>query len=514
MGLAVAPFSFSYTAWFALIPLYLSVVHYSRHPVNYCRLLVLAIIWGTSFYGLALFGITGLHPLTWMGITWLTSLAIAAFCWLTITVWSVILVSIWAVGLGLWSQFLGQTISKHPFSGFPILGRVLGSVTLWCALENLWSNSPLWWCSLSSTQSPNNLWFLQWGQISGPNTLTAAIVLINALLAEVILISYQEKSSLRKFVFSLSLPLSLLIFFHLVGYFLYQHPLADLPQNAISVGIIQGNIPNQINLDPKAFKKTMADYTLSYQDSVKSGAEVIFTPEGALPYVWEDIINYSPLYRAVLQSKIPLLLGAYDYQGKNLTNTLFSLNAQGKLIGRYDKMKLIPFGEYIPLKAFFGEIVLRLSPIKEEYSPGNHQQQFKTDFGYAIVSICYESAFPENFRFQTQQGGEFIISITNNAQFGKIISAQHHALNVMRTIENGRWSASAANTGYSAIISPHGKTLWISELNRYQIHLGMIYRRNTQTLYVKYGDFLTTLLLILSISFAILNVLSRITKNL
>ena len=65
--------------------------------------------------------------------------------------------------------------------------------------------------------------------------------------------------------------------------------------------------------------------------------------------------------------------------------------------------------------------------------------------------------------------------------------AQHHAQDIMRAIENSRWAVRATNTGYSGIVDPHGKTEWISKLNTYQLHAATIYRRETNTLYVRWG---------------------------
>jgi apolipoprotein N-acyltransferase len=76
--------------------------------------------------------------------------------------------------------------------------------------------------------------------------------------------------------------------------------------------------------------------------------------------------------------------------------------------------------------------------------------------------------------------------------------AQHHAQDVMRAIEGDRWAVRATNTGYSGIVDPHGRTKWISRLKTYELHTATIYRRQTQTLYVRWGDWLTPLLFILS----------------
>jgi apolipoprotein N-acyltransferase len=71
---------------------------------------------------------------------------------------------------------------------------------------------------------------------------------------------------------------------------------------------------------------------------------------------------------------------------------------------------------------------------------------------------------------------------------------QHHAIDLMRAIETDRWAMRASNTGYSAVIDPHGQTRWISNLNEFAAHAHQVYRRNTQTLYVQFGNWLTPLL--------------------
>jgi apolipoprotein N-acyltransferase len=75
---------------------------------------------------------------------------------------------------------------------------------------------------------------------------------------------------------------------------------------------------------------------------------------------------------------------------------------------------------------------------------------------------------------------------------------QHHAQDIMRAIETDRWAVRATNTGYSAFVDPRGQTIWKSEYNTYQIHAETIYPRQTQTLYVRWGDWLMPLLLILA----------------
>ena len=138
---------------------------------------------------------------------------------------------------------------------------------------------------------------------------------------------------------------------------------------------------------------------------------------------------------------------------------------------------------------------------------------FDTPFGRAIVVICYGSAFPEQFRYQAAQGGQFILSPSNDAHYSAAMPAQHHAQDVMRAIEIDRWGVRATNTGYSAIVDPHGRTVWISGHNTYELHADTIYRRQTKTLYVRWGDWLTPVLLVGGAIVCLLNRNEKQTSN-
>ena len=86
-------------------------------------------------------------------------------------------------------------------------------------------------------------------------------------------------------------------------------------------------------------------------------------------------------------------LGAFGEQGRSYTNSLFTLTGTGEIYSRYNKVKLVPLGEYIPFEKFFGGLINRLSPLEAHQVAGADNQVFDTPFGRAIASICYESAF-------------------------------------------------------------------------------------------------------------------------
>jgi apolipoprotein N-acyltransferase len=483
MGLAPAPFDAWYLAWIALAPLWFSI----RRQKYLLQIAILSGAWGIGYYGLSLFWITGVHPMTWMGVPWIASLAIAIFCWIFITLWGVGLVVSWAVILGVLDRQLERENLLNS------LLKVISGVALWCGLETLWSHGPLWWSALAYTQSPNNLIVLQLGKISGFTTVTAVIVAVNLLLAEAAL--YLRSGTRLKAKLLCIFSLSTLGISHLVGYCLYQIPVSKDNLAAIEVGIVQGNISNEIKLFSAGWRKAIAGYTSGYQRLAKQGVDVVLTPEGALPFYWDEIVDGSSFYQAVTAAKVPVWVGANGRNGRKYTNSLFTLTGEGTTYSRYDKYKLVPLGEYIPFESVLGEFIDRLSPLEAHLAAGKPNQIFDTPFGRAIVAICYESAFPQPFWRQAKAGGEFIITASNNAHYSKTMPAQHHAQDVMRAIESDRWAARATNTGYSAIVDPHGNTLWISPIDRYVIHSDTIYRRKNKTLYVRWGDWLTPTLI-------------------
>jgi len=472
MGLTVAPVNAWPLAWVALVPLWLLTSHAPRVAI------ALGAAWGVGYHGTALAWITGIHPMTWLGVPWLASLAIALFCWVAITLWGAALVALWAWGMAALSC---------PRS------RILLGVALWCSLEWLWSRSPLWWTSLSYTQSPHNLVILHLGQLSGPLSVTAALVAVNGLVAEAILATRKRRQWL-------GLAAGLLIGLHLLGLAFYSYPLAQPPETALKVGIIQGNIPNEIKLFSAGGQQALAGYTTGYRALAQQGVDAVLTPETALPFLWTGPGGiYSSFNQAVLDQGVVAWVGAFGQRGRELTNSLFTVTGTGDIFSRYNKVKLVPIGEYIPFQRLLGNLVARLSPLEAHLAPGSPNQVFDTPFGGAIVGICYDSAFPAHFRRQAAAGGQFILSAANNAHYSRTMPAQHHAQDVMRAIETDRWAVRATNTGYSGIIDPHGNTHWLSNLNTYETHIATIDRRQTESLYVRWGDWLTPLLLVLAV---------------
>ncbi|MFB2939237.1 apolipoprotein N-acyltransferase [Aerosakkonemataceae cyanobacterium BLCC-F154] len=494
MGMTAAPFGVWPLAWIALIPLWIFTVKSQKSEKS---LYFYAILWAIGYHGLTISWILGLHPLTWLGIPWILSLAIAIGALLLFTIWGVALVTIWAIGSRVIFQFIHNFKSPIPKS----LIRILIGTTLWCILEYIWSSGPFWWTSLSFTQSPHNLAILHLSQISGPNTINAVIVAVNGLIAEAFISGKsQTNSTIGRFHKGyLSLAIGLLITSHLVGWAIYSQPLSDRPNNALKIGIIQGNIPNKLKFTPEGLRLSLTRYTAGYRNLAKQGVAAVLTPEGALSSQWNDPPSpNNPFYQAILNENVAAWVGAHHRKKDGFTNSLFTVTKNGEIFSRYDKVNLVAFGEYVPFRDILGRIFPQVSAVGSDQIPGRPNQVFDTPFGRAIVGICYDSVFTRHFQHQAALGGEFILTSSNNDPYNAAMQFQHHAQDVLRAIESDRWAVRATNTGYSAIVDPHGQTKWISQTKTFQIHADTVYRRQTKTLYVRWGDWLTPLLLLIS----------------
>jgi apolipoprotein N-acyltransferase len=165
--------------------------------------------------------------------------------------------------------------------------------------------------------------------------------------------------------------------------------------------------------------------------------------------------------RAAAAARAPILLGAttrLDDTHRATEGLLFT--PEGRLADRYQKRRLVPFGEFVP----FGGVLGRLIPATREgvpYDklPGERLEPFLVDGVPVGTLICWESAYPGDARQLTRDGAELLLVMTNNASFGTGAGPrQHLAAGQLRAVEEGRTIVQAAVTGISAVIEPSGAT--------------------------------------------------------
>jgi apolipoprotein N-acyltransferase len=167
-------------------------------------------------------------------------------------------------------------------------------------------------------------------------------------------------------------------------------------------------------------------------------------------------------------------------------NSAVMLNPNGDLIDRYDKINLVPFGEYVP--KFFG-FVNRITQEAGDFVPGNRIVVFPENDHRLGVFICYESVFPHEVRQFVRQAADLLVNLSNDGYFGHSAAREQHLeIARMRAAENRRWLIRSTNDGITATIDPAGRIT--QRLPMYQEAVARInygYESST-TFYTEHGD--------------------------
>jgi apolipoprotein N-acyltransferase len=227
---------------------------------------------------------------------------------------------------------------------------------------------------------------------------------------------------------------------------------------------------------------------LSTRDTPAKPKFVVW-PETPAPFY----LNEDAEFRARMQD-IARKLGAYflvgyiDAVGEGPANSAGLLDPAGDQVSRYDKMHLVPFGEYVPFKRllFFADSLTRQVG---DFMPGSEYTISSLDGHHISAAICYESIFPDLVRRFVKRGSELLVVITNDGWFGESSAPyQHLRMGVVRSVENRRYMVRTANTGISAIIDPYGKIESSTPIGIRTILDGIVYFRSDRTFYTEYGD--------------------------
>src|SRR5438094_784582 len=222
-------------------------------------------------------------------------------------------------------------------------------------------------------------------------------------------------------------------------------------------------------------------------------------PWGELGYSQYRQLTVLQALRALsAQSGVPLLVGTVDVtESGRQRNTAFLLTGQG-IIGRYDKIHLVPFGEFVPLSGIIG-FVKGWAEFISELEPGARATVFPGPPAPFGVVICYEGIFPELFRRFVRNGARVMVNMTNDAWFGHTEGPlQHLAMYPLRAVEHRTAVVRVANTGVSAFITPKGRIATSLGLFERGDLVGQATLRSRVTLYTRAGEWLAYAALVLS----------------
>ena len=280
----------------------------------------------------------------------------------------------------------------------------------------------------------------------------------------------------------------------------------DRPQNeAIPVAAIQANVAQDRKWNPGGEAQILSDLVRLTRQA--SGARLIVWPESSSPFsfrrpvqggasritVETDAAYLSVVTDLARSLDATLIVGSVDYAANNgdvrATNSAFAVGPDGSLLASYDKIHLVPFGEYVPLHRLLFFVDRMARGAIADFGPGTRFAPLPTAAGRAATFICYEAIFPEVVRRIANKDAAFLVNITNDAWFGKSAAPrQHLAMAAVRAAENRRFMVRAANTGISAIVDPYGRILARTSLMESAVLRGVVRPRADRTPYTRAGD--------------------------
>ncbi len=384
-----------------------------------------------------------------------------------------------AIFTGLWYYLRNLPALTSAFGG--VLSALTGAA-VWILLEDLRSAflGGFPWHPLGLTQIDNHLfnWLLPWG---GVRLLSGLIVIGNTglyLSGNALLKKRGKKTALYAFLLlgpllGLALSSGTDIPVRTKPQTLKQTPTAS---NPVKIVVIQPNLPQKEKWLPENREKIIEKMIFMTQQGLKKRPDLIIWPEAALPLLLEkEKALCERLQELVEKGETSLMLGGPRYLAppsknqttatqKKLYNSIFLFSPDNPR-QVYNKIKLVPYGEFTPFAEFFpfiSKIVPGLS-----YSPGDKIHNFTLKQLKIAPSVCFEGVFPAFTAHFFEAGANILINLTNDAWFGDSPGPRQHLLNIrLRALENHCYIVRCANTGISAIINPQGEIEQQLPLNR------------------------------------------------
>ena len=260
---------------------------------------------------------------------------------------------------------------------------------------------------------------------------------------------------------------------------------------AVRVGLVQGDVPQDEKWVPGRQDEILGRYLALSREAADQGAQAILWPESSTPFYFEDSPKGEAIRLFARERGASVLLGSDEIDRRNPRvsyNSAFMVRPDGSTAGVYRKVRLVPFGEYVP----FRSVLFFAAPLVEavgEFAPGDAPVMLPLAGRPVSTAICYEVVYPALIRAGVLQGSTLLTTITNDAWFGRSSAPyQHFEMASMRAIEQGRYLARSANTGISGIVDPYGRVLMASELFTRQVLVGEVRLIDERTIYARIGD--------------------------
>lgn len=459
-------------AWIALAPLF---VVYRTAPMK--RSILATLVFGFTFFASLLY---------WVAIFGYAPCVLLALCETVFILFFGLIAVVISRGTNYWV-------------------RLITLPAVWVAVE--WGRSygayGVAWGSVSQSQTAF-LPLAQMASVTGPWGLSFLVVAFNVAVAE-LYFRHREKQPMRPALMQAGCVLLVVGMISCWG--VAQMRGSRTPERTVKVAIIQGNIDQDFPPTESwaaHTDKTMRAYSIATINVLGDKPDLVIWPETAAPgYITTDAGIRGPVQALAAGGHTNMLVGSCQMapllQGKAREyNGAFLFDRAGTLKDQYYKVHLVPFGEFVPGRdtlPFLNRYKVRAIDV----APGPGFRPVETDFGKVGVMICFESVFTEIARALTHRGADVLVVMTNDAWFGRTAAAeQHHAMSILRAIENRRYVARCAATGISAVIDPWGRVEESAGIWQEKTIIRSIAPMSITTPYTRWGDWFVWACMILA----------------
>lgn len=476
--LAFAPYDFWPVALLSLVVLFFALYRSTGKKA----------FWRSWCFGFGLYG-TGA---SWVFVSIHQFGNVSPFFALLLTI---LLVVVLATVFALPFAILGRWLSHSP------AGMLLGLPALWVIGE--WIRSWLFtgfpWLYLG--YSHLHSWLAGWAPLVGVMGVSFVVVFTAGALAYLWL---GREHKIRA-----AIPLVACGILWATGYGLQSVQWTRSYLEPVKVGIVQGNIPQEKKWDP-AFLQTTLDRYFSMSDDLWENNDWVIWPEAAMPLLYHQALPFiGELKTQALEHRSALITGVL-YDSREEFAYYNSIIGVGLGAGIYHKQRLVPFGDYVPLRDWFGPVLSVFNLPMSVLEPGPvNQKGLQVAEALIAPSICYEIAYPDTVAAGAVDAN-ILITISNDAWFGASIGPlQHMQIAQMRALETGRFLIRATNNGVSALVNSKGEITGKTDQFVQQTLEGEVELRQGLTPFMRWGSEPIVFLCLLLVAAAFVAVRNR-----
>jgi apolipoprotein N-acyltransferase len=480
--LAFPDFELWFLAWFALVPLFFAI---EREKESVIKSFLTGWLFGVIFFFGTCWWLT-FAPITYAGLPWLL-VYFFMFCAAS------------AVGVlpgifgALFSIVLKRFGSYAVFSA-PFIWTFTEFLRMWLTGNN--------WNAIGYSQAFNSI-LLYVAEFGGVLLVSFLLVSINAIVASLIC----NRREFKNIEFSIVLIILLSIIV-VAGRFLNSlgdESCKECPQ----VVAVQPNVPMN-GLTYEEYQQLLGRHIELSEDALKNSKNngqptTIIFPESPMIFQYgrdESLQTFLREYAVRNNASVIFNSAEKTRDGKRILNSAVMINEKGEKIAQYDKIHLLPFGEYIP---FPEPIASQMPAFVGNFEFGNEYDLLPFGEAKGGVMICFESHFGELSREYARRGADVLIEMTNDGYLGNTpVLRQHLANSVFRAVETNRPLIRVTNVGITAYINERGEISDAADVYTEATRVWTVSKSDgKQTIYVKYGDWFAWLCSIVSLGLLI-----------